>query len=371
MKQFDAKPGLRKCARGLVFGLLIFIFPLVALAQNFTVNNLVADVPGAAAHTDPNLIGSVGLSRGIIGKWWVPNSGSATATLYDGNGIESPLIVNLPPVPGSSTPTRATGTVFTGGINGFNVSPGNSPLFMFVTLDGTILGWNPNVDVFNAIVVVNRNGKASYTGMTTAEIGTAHYLYAVNALSERIEIFDTNFQMVSFGYDGFQDPELPDGLVPFNVQNIGKDIAVTYHRRTAEEPDDPQGWVAIFDANGRFISRLHPGPWLNAPWGVTLAPQDYGELTHMLLVANHGSGRIAAFDPFSSRFVGYMLDPNSNVISIDGLWALAFADGGIADFATVLGPYDACYFTAGPQMGQHGLFGSLVPVDSNQTHDEE
>jgi uncharacterized protein (TIGR03118 family) len=328
-------------------------------------------VPGAAANTDPNLIGSVGLSRGIIGKWWVPNSGSATATLYDGNGIESALIVNLPPVPGSSTPTRATGTVFTGGINGFNVSPGNPPLFMFVTLDGTILGWNPNVDVFNAIVVVNRNGKASYTGMTTAEIGAAHYLYAVNALSERIEIFDVNFQMVSFGYEAFEDPELPEGLVPFNVQNIGKDIVVTYHRRRAGDADDPQGWVAIFDASGRFISRLHPGPWLNAPWGVTLAPQDYGEFTHMLLVANHGSGQIAAFDPFSGRFVGYMLDQNGSVIRIDGLYALAFADGGIADFTTVMGPYNACYFTAAPLMGQHGLFGSLVPVDSDQTHDEE
>jgi uncharacterized protein (TIGR03118 family) len=240
-----------------------------------------------------------------------------------------------------------------------------------VTLDGTILGWNPNVDVFNAIVVVNRNGKASYTGMTTAEIGNAHYLYAVNALAERIEIFDVNFQIVSFGHDAFEDPYLPDGLVPFNVQNIGKDVVVTYHRRRAGDVDDAQGWVAIFDPSGRLISRLHPGPWLNAPWGVTLAPQDYGEFTHLLLVANHGSGQIAAFDPFSGRFVGYMLDTNGNVISIGGLWALAFADGGIADFNPVMGPYDACYFTAGPQMGQHGLFGSLVPADSDQTHDEE
>lgn len=371
MKHLAGKAGLRTCRRGLILGLLFFSFPLAARAQKFTVNDLTADVSGAATNTDPNLIGSVGLSRGIIGKWWVPNSGSATATLYDGNGVESALIVSLPPAPESSTPTRATGTVFTGGISGFNVSPGNPALFMFVTLDGTILGWNPNVDLFNAIVVVNRNGSATYTGMTTAEIGTAHYLYAVNALTERIEIFDINFQMVSFGYDAFEDPELPDGLIPFNVQNIGKDVLVTYHRRSADGWDEAQGWVAIFDASGHFISRLHPGPWLNAPWGVTLAPQDYGEFTHMLLVANHGSGRIAAFDPFSGKFVGYMLDQNSNVISIDGLWALAFADGGIADFTSVMGPYNACYFTAGPQMGQHGLFGSLVPVNSDQTHDEE
>jgi hypothetical protein len=109
----------------------------------------------------------------------------------------------------------------------------------------------------------------------------------------------------------------------------------------------------------------------NAPWGETLAPHDYGEFSHMILVANHGSGQIAAFDPFTGRFAGFMLDPNQNVIRIDGLWALDFADGGIADFTTVMGPYNACYFTAGTQMEQHGLFGSLVPVDSDQTHDEE
>ena len=371
MKHFAGKARLCTGSRGLLLGLLFFSLPLAALAQSFTANNLTADMPGTATNTDPNLIGSVGLSRGITGKWWVPNSGSAKATLYDGNGIESALIVSLPPVPGSSTPARATGTVFTGAISGFNVSPGNPALFMFVTLDGTILGWNPNVNLFNAIVVVNRNGKASYTGMTTAEIGTAHYLYAVNSMTGRLEIFDINFQMVSFGRDAFEDPDMPDGLVPFNVQNIGKDVVVTYQRRRAGGWDEEQGWVAIFDASGHFIRRLHPGPWLNAPWGVTLAPHDYGEFTHMLLVANHGSGQIAAFDPFSGKFVGYMLDPNGNVLSIDGLWALAFADGGIADFTSVMGPYNACYFVAGPQNGQHGLFGSLVPVDSDQTHDEE
>lgn len=370
MKRQLEKLGFHASLICLLIAVLFFGLTVAASAQSFTVSNLTADIPGLAANTDPNLIGPVGLSRGIIGKWWVPNSGSATSTLYDGNGVASALIVGLPPVPGSSMPTRATGTVFTGNA-GFNITPGNPALFMFVTLDGTILGWNPNVDLFNAVVLTDRHGKASYTGMTTAEIGASHYLYTVNALTANIEIFDTALQNVFFGDDAFQEPDLPDGLVPFNVQNIGKDIFVTYHRATRDDSDGAQGWVAIFDARGHFLSRLHPHSSLNAPWGVALAPQDYGEFSHLLLVANHGSGQIAAFDSFNGEFVGYMLDPNRNVISIDGLWALGFSDGGIADFTTVMGPYNACYFTAGTQMGQHGLFGSLVPVDSDQTHDEE
>src|SRR6202795_2689036 len=229
MKRLIEKLGVHACLTSLLVAVFFLGLAVAASAQSFTVNNLTADVPGIAANTDPNLIGPVGLSRGIIGKWWVPNSGSATATLYDGGGVSSALIVNLPPVPGSSTPPRATGTVFTGA-QGFNVSPGNPALFMFVTLDGTILGWSPNVDLFNAVVLLNRHGKASYTGVTTAEVGPSHYLYAVNALTASIEIFDPNLRNVSFGDDAFQEPDLPNGLVPFNVQNIGNDIVVTYHR---------------------------------------------------------------------------------------------------------------------------------------------
>src|SRR5260370_10460078 len=182
MKGLIEKLGIHASLSSLLIAVWFFGLAVTASAQSFTVNHLTADVPGVAANTDPNLIGPVGLSRGIIGKWWVPNSVSATSTLYAGNGVAVDLIVIFPPVPGSSTPTRATGTVFTGAA-GFNVSPGNPALFMFVTLDGTILGWSPNVDPFNAVVMVNRNGKASYTGMTTAEIGTSHYLYVVNALT--------------------------------------------------------------------------------------------------------------------------------------------------------------------------------------------
>lgn len=370
MRDFVEQVRICTCVQVLAIGLLLFGFAAPATAQQYTISNLSADLPGVAANTDPNLMGSVGLSRGITGKWWVVNSDTATATLYDGLGVASALIVNLPATPGSANTTRGTGTVFTGGISGFNVSAGNPALFMFVTLDGTILGWNPNVDPFNAIILLDRHGKASYTGMTTAEVGTAHYLYAVNSLAHKIEVFDTNFNEVRFDDDAFEDPNLPEGLVPFNIQNIGRDAVVTYHRRRENDSDDPEGWVAVFSPRGRFISRLQPGSWLNAPWGVTLAPQDFGEFSHMILVANHGDGKIAAFDSFSGKFVGYMLDPNGAVISIAGLWALSFSDGGIANFTTVMGPYNACYFTAGAPSG-HGLFGNLIPIAADQTHDEQ
>src|SRR5690349_563683 len=83
MKRLIDELGVHASLSPLLIATLFFALTVAASAQSFTVNNLTADVLGVAANTDPNLMGPVGLSRGIIGKWWVPNSGSATSTLYD------------------------------------------------------------------------------------------------------------------------------------------------------------------------------------------------------------------------------------------------------------------------------------------------
>src|SRR5260370_18932103 len=139
--------------------------------------------------------------------------------------------------------------------------------------------------------------------MTTAEIGTSHYLYVVNALTASIEVFDTTLQNVVFTGEGFRDPNLPDALVPFNVQNIGKDIVVTYHQDGRNGANGPQGWVAIFDARGHFLSRLHSQSSLNAPWGVALAPRDYGECSHFLLVPHHLRVQLWPSHPLTLQFL--------------------------------------------------------------------
>lgn len=345
-----------------------------ASAQSYTVGNLDSDVPGAAANLDAQLIAPIGLARGILGPWWVSDEGSALSTLYGGDGGKRGLVVRLPSPPGSSAPSRPTGISFSGSPTEFNVSPGNPASFLFVTLEGTILGW-PGADVFDAAILVDSRGEASYTGMTVAEIGSKHVLYAVDARRERLEAYDGSLNRLALDDGAFEDEKLPSGLVPFNVQELGSNVVVTYRLRTGEDRGERRvrGWVSIFDARGRFLARLGEGRGLDAPWGVALAPHDFGEFSHQLLVSNHGSGEISAFDPFSGRFMGKMLDPAGVPIHIDGLWAISFGDGGIADFPVGpnTGPYNACFFTAGPEGGAHGLFGSILPVTAQQTHDEQ
>ncbi|HSD28292.1 MAG TPA: TIGR03118 family protein, partial [Vicinamibacteria bacterium] len=102
------------------------------------------------------------------------------------------------------------------------------------------------------------------------------------------------------------------------------------------------------------------GSWLNAPWGVALAPGDFGAFTHNLLVGQFGSGEIAAYDVATGAFLGLMRDTSDHVLSIEGLWALSFGNGMNA------GPLNTLFFTAGPDDEEHGLFGTLTAVTAEQ-----
>jgi uncharacterized protein (TIGR03118 family) len=173
----------------------------------------------------------------------------------------------------------------------------------------------------------------------------------------------------NFSEESFDDGKIPEGYAPFNVQNIGGSLFVTYAKQNAARHDDVAGegfgFVDIFSTTGKLEGRLEHGPWLNSPWGVVWAPRDFGEFSNRVLVGNFGSGQIAAFNGFTGKFIGLMQNPNGTTVAIDGLWALAFGNSANA------GPYNALFFTAGPNAEANGLFGALTAVGSEQDGDEE
>ena len=325
--------------------------------------NLVSDVPGMAAVTDPNLVNAWGLSRSATSPWWVANNGTGTSTLYNGLGAKQALVVTVPGPDGSTEAGTPTGTVFNGSSD-FKVGlPGtNQPAkFLFATEEGTISGWNPGA---NPTVAINKvdwsaNG-AVYKGLTLGQIGTANYLYAANFHAGTVDVFDGTFAPVNLGAMAFKDPHLPKGYAPFNVQAIGDKIYVTYAKQDADKIDEVQGagrgFVTVYTTSGVLSMRLHWGPWFNAPWGIAWAPADFGRFSNRILVGQFGSGKIAAFDPATGKFVGMVRGANHRSLKIDGLWALYFGNGAGA------GPLNTLYFSAGINDEAHGLFGTLTPL---------
>jgi len=377
-------------------------------AQHYTQFNLDANVSGKAeAPPDPQLVNAWGLARSSGSTWWVADEGTGVATLYNGAGAKQSLVVTIPKSdPNDKTfPTGTpTGAISNANTTDFPAAPNKPAAFIFATLDGSIAAWNPGVGntpgvpgpSTNAVTVARGDAGSGYTALTTAFIDDNRYLYVANFLKGRIDVYDNGFKPVTLKSDDdgrrdrtsdddrnsgdddkpFTDDRLPRNFVPFNVQAIGNDLVVTYALHFAgnpfETPGPGLGYVDIYSSKGKLLRRLEHGDWLNAPWGVTLAPLDFGRFSHRLLVSNFAAGGttqsagfISAYDLDTGKFEGLLEDASGKPISINGIWSMSFANAATPNsYDSDEAPAAELYFTAGPNQGTAGLFGYLVPVSS-------
>ncbi len=359
------------------------LFPTFTFAQHYIQTNLVSDggVQGAnPAHIDANLRNPWGLTRSAGSPWWVSDNNGGVSTLYDGTGTPQSLVVKIPGPNGSPSDFAAapTGIVNNGSPTDFLFVPAGATAqtaarFIFCTEDGTISAWAGGP---TATLVVDHSQKptadkgAVYKGCTSGDVEGEHFLYVADFRSRRVEVFDTHFNRARFSEERFDDDRIPPDFAPFNVQNIGGSIFVTYAKQDAAKhddvPGDGLGYVDIYSTSGKLQTRLQHGPWLNAPWGVVWAPRDFGEFSNRVLIGNFGSGWIAAYNGFDGQFIGFMKNPDDSRVSIDGLWSLTFGNGASA------GPYNSLFFSAGPNNEQDGLFGTLTAIPAElQDGDEE
>src|SRR5467141_307106 len=355
--------------------LSLFLLPAVTQAQHYKQTNLVSNIAGMAPTFDPNLKNPWGLTRSSTtparpgSPWWVGNNNSGTSTLYTGTGAIIPIngtgTVTVPPPKGSPAGTLSTptGVVFNGSPTDFLIAPGQSAVFIFATEDGTISGWAGGQ---NAVLVVDNsdNGSANgavYKGATSAEIEGNRFLYVTNFRSAQVEVYDTTFKRVHLDEDAFEAEEIPRGFAPFNIQNIGGSLFVTYAKQDAARHDDVAGdglgFVELFSPSGKHIGHLEHGDWFNAPWGVVWTTRDFGEFSNAILIGNFRSGWIAAFNGFTRKFIGFLKNADDSLVTIDGLWSLTFGNDATA------GPANTLFFTAGINNEADGLFGTLTPVD--------
>ena len=328
----------------------------------FTQTNLVSDVPGMARITDPNLVNPWGLALGTNSGLWVADNGAGKATTYDGDGnpIPSglPLVVTVP-APGGG-PGAPTG-VATNGTNGFVISAGgkSAPATeLFATENGTIAGWNADVDPTQAVIAVtNPANSAVYKGLAIGFNTRGAFLFATNFRAGTIDVFDSNFSRVRTA-GGFADNKIPSSFGPFGIAAINSHLYVTYAKRDASKTDDVpgpgNGFIDIFDTDGNLLQRFASKGVLNAPWGMAWAPfEGFGNFNNALFVGNFGDGAVNAFDFDSGAFLGKVTDSSGAPIIIPGIWGLQFGLG-------LPGKSSTIYFAAGINDEQHGLFGTLT-----------
>jgi uncharacterized protein (TIGR03118 family) len=321
----------------------------------YGVANLVGDTSGAASSSDASLVNAWGLSAGPTTPWWTSNNGTNTSTLYSGTGAKAALTVSVPGGP--------TGTVFNGVGTDFVVTQNGksgAARFLFATEGGQILGWSPTVNGTVAVVGADSSSKgAIYKGLAIS----ADRLYATDFHNGRVDVFDRTFAPVSLA-NAFTDPKIPKGFAPFGIQALANDIFVTYAKQDSakkdDTPGDGAGYVDEYTTDGQLVARVASGGRKNAPpnapWGLALAPNNFGVFSGDVLVGNFGNGRIAAYQQRGAKWVykGELRKGDGSIVVLDGLWAIAFGNGAAA------GPATSLYYASGPSDESHGLFGAIT-----------
>jgi len=346
----------------------------VAAASTFTLTDLVADTAGGTAMTvDPNLINPWGLAIAAgSAPAWVSNNGSQTSTLYDGNGIPqppgTPLIVSL--AAGASGAFSPTGVVANASTTDFLVSAAGSTAaaaFIFDGAGGMLAGWSAGVDPTHAVTTYTDAAGAVYKGLAIATNAGGLFLYATDFHNNKIDVFNTSFvkQTASSSSFTFVDPRMPPGYAPFGIQafnngaNGATQIYVTYAQQSAPANQTivsgaGLGFIDIFDTNGQLlISQFVAVGELNAPWGLALAPADFGTFGGALLVGNVGDGKINAYNAASGAWLGALSDASNAPLVTAGLLGLAFGNDANAQ------PHNTLFFTAGPNAGADGIYGRI------------
>jgi uncharacterized protein (TIGR03118 family) len=342
------------------------LLPKTAAAQHYDQHNLVSDVSGLADVTDSDLKNPWGLTRAAAGPWWVADNGKSKATLYHADGVKQGLIVAIPPSPGS----LPTGAVSHTGAGFVVPGVGGSAAFIFATEGGTVTAWNGNAGTTAVQTPINNPGSAVYKGLTLGTFNGHQLLYVANFKTGTVDVFDDAWGQTTVP-GGFVDQTLPAGYVPFNVQNIGGNLFVTFALKAQPTDEDEVhgrglGYVDEFDSGGNLLLRLQHGPWFDAPWGVAQSPADFGLFSNNILIGNFGSGEIAVFDPSTGEFLGLLHGPKGSLV-IDGLWALGFG-GGVNVVNN--GQTNDLFFTAGIEDEAHGLFGKLTPAAAENSQEQ-
>jgi uncharacterized protein (TIGR03118 family) len=281
-----------------------------------------------------------------------------------------------------------------------------SARFAFVTDSGKISGWTDRA-ADGSTVRVNGPAQLVFDGAPQGmsffgvafKTDTWDTLWTADfGIDPQIRQFNQNWELVPTA--GFANPfatgELRDAAnpgagnkakpgepVPFNIHVLNGRVFVMYcisqilrneagfiadaGQFFASEEDslDPageekaggfpnRGKVVEYTMNGELVRVFDDLGRLNAPWGVAIAPANFGLHSNRLLVGNFGgAGKVAVFNQTTGRFIDFLRDGSGEVVALDGLWALMFGNG------VSLGDTNALYFAAGTEGEAAGLFGSL------------
>jgi uncharacterized protein (TIGR03118 family) len=322
--------------------------------------NLACHAHCSSTHNSDSLLNPWGIGFLPGQNFLISENGSGRVDSFDATGL--PASGFSIPLPAGSTATQSKPTgIIADPASNFAIRATHFQFFV-ATEEGTIVGFNiVNGQFQDAQVVVDRSTTAVFTGLTLLHPSCCNpVLAAANFHDGQIEVFSLAPTALS---GAFEDPNLPQGYAPYNIQTVGDQVFVTYAKQnqTGRAPMTGEGFgiVSIFDQDGNFVCRFaSDGGSLNAPWGITRTSASFGPFPNHILISNAGDGQILIYDPASAEFLGPLTDSEGNVFFNPSVHSLVFRGDHTADG---VGDPDTLYSSAvstGSTTGD-GLFNAI------------
>ncbi|HUR28245.1 MAG TPA: TIGR03118 family protein, partial [Planctomycetota bacterium] len=214
---------MKLLALALSLPLLAVCVALVPVKHRFEVSDRPSERAVLAAHRDPTPSDAVKLASSANGPFRFSGEDDGVLSIVRADGSLVASGVNVP----ADRSAHTTGLVFNAG-KGFVIEQrGRSApaRFLFVSLDGRIFGWNPDVDPANAIECVDNGPEgAAFTSAALAIDAGAPTLYVANFANGTVDVFDKHFHEAG----SFSDEHAPRGWSPFGIATIGNKLHVTF-----------------------------------------------------------------------------------------------------------------------------------------------
>jgi len=244
------------------------------------------------------------MSRSPGGAWWISDQRTGFSTVYNGAGATQSLIIAIPQADQNNkiVPTGTpTGIIF----NGSQTScwpPANQPDSSFPRLmgplpDGTqtllYLKGPAALPSRHAVAVVKTGDGSSYTGLTIAFINGKPYLYAANFTKGRVDVYDSAFHPVRLSDGNWSDAHPCFSENSFVDENLPRPTRLSTCKPSATTSSSPmrfqqrQGSPLETDGPGLGFVDIY-----SAPWGVAVAPADFGRFSHNLLIGQFAGAEI-------------------------------------------------------------------------------
>lgn len=303
--------------------------------DEYKIRYIVSDIVGFGQYVDTNVINPWGtaIEDDTI---YIANNGSGTLINYCLKHYEKLNTINV-------TSQNPTGIVINHG-DGFSITNNNITAksnILIVSENGSLDGYNSQVDPFNTVPLLPTDSSKVFKGITITKDGK--FIFITDFKNGLIYKYDDKLNLIiSFGDNNLNT----SGYAPFGINIIKNRVFVTYAKQDQAQYDDVSGngngYIDIYDLNGTLLRRFANRGHLNSPWALL-------EYNDFLLVGNFGNGQILKYDLHNGKFKGLLTESDTNniFIQIDGLWNLNKKDD------------NNIFFTAGINGENNGVWGKL------------